>query len=150
MIWKTSKHSSKWCEKYHLLCLHMRNKISKGSIQKLPNAIKNTSSTGWMIINIARGFSNLNKLTFLVSNSERQVNSWQHQQNHLLHPGKLNKACNMKACKKIEPSALYLVLAILGDSAPSLHLSSWLATICLSTSSSRVSRWNWSSCDSRK
>ena len=30
----------------------------------------------------------------------------------------------IKAFKKIEPLALYLVLAMLGDSAPSLHLSS--------------------------
>lgn len=40
----------------------------------------------------------------------------------------------------------YLLLPAPGDSAPSLHLSSWLATICLSTSSSLVSRSNWSSC----
>lgn len=39
----------------------------------------------------------------------------------------------------------YLLLPAPGESAPSLHLSSWLATICLSTSSSLVSRSNWSS-----
>lgn len=43
-------------------------------------------------------------------------------------------------------SSHYLLLPAPGDSAPSLHLSSWLATICLSTSSSLVSRSNWSSC----
>lgn len=42
--------------------------------------------------------------------------------------------------------ALYLLLSPAGDSAPSMHLSSWLATICRSSSSSRVSRSNWSSC----
>ena len=34
------------------------------------------------------------------------------------------KGVKIKAFKKIEPLALYLVLAMLGDSAPSLHLSS--------------------------
>lgn len=43
-------------------------------------------------------------------------------------------------------SSHYLLLPSPGDSAPSLHLSSWLATICRSTSSSLVSRSNWSSC----
>lgn len=41
--------------------------------------------------------------------------------------------------------SLYLLLSPAGDSAPSMHLSSWLATICRSSSSSRVSRSNWSS-----
>lgn len=36
----------------------------------------------------------------------------------------------------------YLLLSPTGDSAPSMHLSSWLATICRSSSSSRVSRSN--------
>lgn len=40
---------------------------------------------------------------------------------------------------------IYLLLSPPGDSAPSMHLSSWLATICRSSSSSRVSRSNWSS-----
>lgn len=43
----------------------------------------------------------------------------------------------------------YLLLSPAGDSAPSMHLSSWLATICRSSSSSRVSRSNWSSCGER-
>lgn len=47
-------------------------------------------------------------------------------------------------CPRVSPH--YLLLPAPGDSAPSLHLSSWLATICLSTSSSLVSRSNWSSC----
>lgn len=42
-------------------------------------------------------------------------------------------------------AAAYLSLAAPGDSAPNLHRSSWLATICLSSSSSLVSRSNWSS-----
>lgn len=49
-------------------------------------------------------------------------------------------------CVRTRASSHYLLLPAPGDSAPSLHLSSWLATICLSTSSSLVSRSNWSSC----
>jgi len=49
-------------------------------------------------------------------------------------------------CLCVCASSHYLLLPSPGDSAPSLHLSSWLATICLSTSSSLVSRSNWSSC----
>ncbi len=49
-------------------------------------------------------------------------------------------------CVSVCASSHYLLLPAPGDSAPSLHLSSWLATICLSTSSSLVSRSNWSSC----
>lgn len=49
-------------------------------------------------------------------------------------------------CVCARASSHYLLLPAPGDSAPTLHLSSWLATICLSTSSSLVSRSNWSSC----
>lgn len=42
---------------------------------------------------------------------------------------------------------IYLLLSPAGDSAPSMHLSSWLATIWRSSSSSRVSLSNWSSCE---
>lgn len=46
-------------------------------------------------------------------------------------------------CGKI---STYLLLSATGDSAPSMHLSSWLATIWRSSSNSRVSLSNCSSC----
>lgn len=54
--------------------------------------------------------------------------------------------CSIHHLYEYEEHQMYLLLSAAGDSASSMHLSSWLATICRSSSSSRVSRSNCSSC----
>lgn len=57
----------------------------------------------------------------------------------------INKTLHLWFNARNMNSEAYLLLSPAGDSAPSMHLSSWLATICRSSSSSRVSRSNCSS-----